>query len=152
MVKSGESSWVAPTSLGQVSLLAYLTSQVSSYVFLCLPIYFHVFPCLPFIYSFLSLLLCFFLSTYLAPKGFTPFFAQALDVLASLSKDQVDITSFCYCSAFFANCLRCNTTFLQTYLVVAGHTGVGVYPESSKQSNIHLSISQVPELQEVDCN
>ena len=38
---------------------------------------------------------------------------------------------------------------LQTYLVVAGHTGVGVFPQSSKKSNIHLSISQVPELQEV---
>ena len=37
-------------------------------------------------------------------------------------------------------------------MVVAGHTGVGVYPESSQKSNLHLSISQVPELQEVDCN
>ena len=43
-------------------------------------------------------------------------------------------------------------TVLQTYVVVAGHTGVGVFPESSKKSNLHLSISQVPELQEVDCN
>ena len=41
-------------------------------------------------------------------------------------------------------------TFFQTYLVVAGHTGVGVYPESSKESDLHLSISQVAELQEVE--
>ena len=33
---------------------------------------------------------------------------------------------------------------------MAGHTGVGVYPESSKESDLHLSISQVAELQEVE--
>ena len=43
-----------------------------------------------------------------------------------------------------------SNNIFQTYLVVAGHTGVGVYPESSKQSDLHLSISQVAELQEVE--
>ena len=43
-----------------------------------------------------------------------------------------------------------SNNFFQTYLVVAGHTGVGVYPESSKESDLHLSISQVAELQEVE--
>ena len=33
---------------------------------------------------------------------------------------------------------------------MAGHTGVGVYPESFKESDLHLSISQVAELQEVE--
>merc|ERR1719192_1066504 len=59
-------------------------------------------------------------SSWVAPTSLN----QALDILAGLSKDQTD-------------------------LVVAGHTGVGVYPESSKESDLHLSISQVAELQEV---
>ena len=33
---------------------------------------------------------------------------------------------------------------------MAGHTGVGVYPESFKESDLHLSISQVAELHEVE--
>ena len=91
-----------------------------------------------------------FLSVHLSCyKGFTPFFAQALDVLAGLSKDQVDINFLLF--SLFCKLFTITTVF-QSYLVVAGHTGVGVYPESSKQSNIHLSITQVPELQEVDCN
>ena len=76
---------------------------------------------------------------------------QALDVLAGLSKDQVDSGSFPIVHPFW-RLLLITTTVLQTYLVVAGHTGVGVFPESSKKSNLHLSISQVPELQEVECN
>ena len=91
LLKSGASSWVAPTSLSQVSLsvfsyfFIFSSGILFSYgVFFCLHL-FSGFLCLQFVYS------CVFL--IVSQNTWHLYCVQALDVLAGLSKDQVDTLS-----------------------------------------------------------